>query len=95
LQQNERLVAEVAGELARAEVKSRQTDKSARSFKDFMYRTRRSWSCRRRVIGKAEFTEDEVLAVCPPHHGRDQKQYANQYAGSITWIGRYGSAATV
>ena len=30
-----------------------------------------------------------------PHHGRDQKRYANQYAGSITWIGRYGSAATV
>src|ERR1700681_3117669 len=40
LQQNERLVAEVAGELARAEVKSRRTDKPARSFKDFMYRTR-------------------------------------------------------
>ena len=58
-------MAEVAGELARAEVKSRRTYKSARSFKDFMYRTRRSWSCRRRVIGKAEFTEDEVLAVCP------------------------------
>jgi hypothetical protein len=95
LQQNERLVAEVAGELARAEVKSRRTDKRARLFKDFMYRTRRSWSRRRRVIGKAEFTEDEVLAVCPPHHGRDQKQYANQYAGSITWIGRYGSVATV
>jgi hypothetical protein len=31
----------------------------------------------------------------PPHHGRDQKRYPNQYAGSITWIGRYGSAATV
>jgi hypothetical protein len=50
------LVAELAGELARAEVKSRRTDKSARSFKDFIYGTRRSWSCRRRVIGKAEFT---------------------------------------
>jgi Transposase DDE domain group 1 len=36
LQQNERLVAEVAGELARAEVKSRRTDKPARSFKNFM-----------------------------------------------------------
>jgi hypothetical protein len=89
------LVAEVAGELARAEVKSRRTDKSARSFKDFMYRTRRSWSCRRRVIGKAEFTEDEVLAVCPLTAAATKSKYANQYAGSITWIGRCGSAATV
>ena len=60
LQQNERLVAEIAGELARAEVKSRRTGKPARYFKEFMYRTRRSWSRRRRVIGKAEFTKDEA-----------------------------------
>src|ERR1700731_448186 len=60
LQQNKRLVAEVAGELARAEVKSRRTEKPARFFKEFMYRTRRSWSRRRRVIGKAEFTKDEA-----------------------------------
>ena len=60
LQQNERLMAEIAGELARAEVSSRRTDKPARSFKEFMYRTRRSWSRRRRVVGKAEFTKDEA-----------------------------------
>jgi hypothetical protein len=59
LQQNERLIAEIAGELARAEVKSRRTDKPARFFKEFMYRTRHSWSRRRRVVGKAEFTKDE------------------------------------
>src|SRR3982074_647048 len=56
LQQNDRLIAEIAGELARAEVKSRRTDKPARFFKEFMYRTRRSWSRRRRVVGKAELT---------------------------------------
>src|ERR1700726_1840896 len=60
LQQNERLIAEIAGELARAEGKSRRTDKPARFFKEFMYRTRRSWSRRRRVVGKAEFTKDEA-----------------------------------
>jgi Transposase DDE domain group 1 len=70
LQQNERLVAEVAGELARAEVKSRRTDKPARSFKDFIYRTRRSWSRRRRVIGKAEFTEDECSRFAPSPRAR-------------------------
>jgi hypothetical protein len=60
LQQNDRLIAEIAGELARAEVKSRRTGKPARFFKEFMYSTRRSWSRRRRVIGKAEFTKDEA-----------------------------------
>ena len=60
LQQNDRLIAEIAGELARAEVKSRRTDKPPRFFKEVMYRTRRSWSRRRRVVGKAEFTKDEA-----------------------------------
>src|ERR1700719_864750 len=60
LQQNKRLIAAIAGELARAEVKSRRTDKQARFFKEFIYRTRRSWSRRRRVVGKAEFTKDEA-----------------------------------
>src|SRR5437763_7593612 len=78
LQQNKRLVAEVAGELARAEAKSRRTEKPARFFKEFMYRTRRSWSRRRRVIGKAEFTKSEAnprfvvtsltRAECKPKH---------------------------
>jgi hypothetical protein len=60
LQQNERLVAEVAGELSRAEARSQRSGKPARSFKEFMYQTRRSWSRRRRVIGKAEFTNGEA-----------------------------------
>src|SRR5437016_7327035 len=57
LQKNDRLIAEIAGELARAEAKSRRTGKPARSFKSFMWATvRGSWSRRRRVVGKAEFT---------------------------------------
>ena len=59
LQRNERLVAQLAGGLARAEARSRRSGKPARSFKEFMYRTRRSWSRSRRVIGKAEFTKGE------------------------------------
>jgi Transposase DDE domain group 1 len=54
---NERLVAEIAGELARAERISRKTGKPARCFKSFMYQTRRGWTQRRRAVGKAEFTE--------------------------------------
>jgi hypothetical protein len=60
LQQNERLVAEIASELARAETKSRRTGKPARYFKDFHWTTRRSWSRERRVVAKAEFTKGEA-----------------------------------
>jgi hypothetical protein len=57
LQQNSRLNAEIARELERAEAKSRRTRRPARFFKDFMWMTlRESWSRRRRVVGKAEFT---------------------------------------
>jgi hypothetical protein len=60
LAKNDRLIAEIANELARAETRSRRTGKPARCFKSFMYQTRRSWTCRRRVVGKAEFTEGEA-----------------------------------
>lgn len=60
LQKNDRLVAEIADELAQAEAKSRRTGKPARYFKEFKWKTRRSWSRERRVVGKAEFTTDEA-----------------------------------
>ena len=43
--------------MSQAEVEFNNTGKPARVFKDFRYRTRESWSCERRVIGKAEFLE--------------------------------------
>ena len=60
LAQNDRLNKQIASELARAEAKSRRTGKPARYFKDFMWQTRRSWSCKRRVVAKAEHTKDEA-----------------------------------
>jgi hypothetical protein len=59
-QQNPRLVAEIASELASAEAKSRRTGKPARYFKEFKWKTRRTWSRERRVIAKAEFTGGEA-----------------------------------
>jgi hypothetical protein len=59
-QQNPRLVAEIASELANAEAKSRRTGKPARYFKEFKWKTRRTWSRERRVIAKAEFTGGEA-----------------------------------
>jgi hypothetical protein len=60
LQKNDRLIGEIASELARAEAKSRRTGKPARSFKDFKWTTRESWSRERRVVAKAEFTNGEA-----------------------------------
>jgi hypothetical protein len=51
---NERLKASIADELAVAEVLYAQTGRAARVFKDFRYRTLKSWSRERRVVGKAE-----------------------------------------
>jgi hypothetical protein len=60
LARNARLVAEIGAELAQAEAEAAVTGKPARCFKDFRYATLDSWSRRRRVIGKAEWTNGEA-----------------------------------
>ena len=55
-----RLVEEIAVELAVAEQRAVRTGKSARRFKDFMWTTLDSWSRRRRVVAKAEWTQGEA-----------------------------------
>jgi hypothetical protein len=55
LAKNDRLIGEIATELAAAAKDSEQRGKPARRFKDFSYKTLSSWSCERRVIGKAEW----------------------------------------
>jgi hypothetical protein len=49
LAKNNRLITEIAAE------ENRQSGKPARRFKDFRYRTHKSWSRQRRVVGKAEW----------------------------------------
>jgi hypothetical protein len=56
LASNERLAVQIAPEMKLAKRKVKRTGKPARVFADFRYRTRKSWSVERRVIGKAEFT---------------------------------------
>ena len=60
LARNARLVDEIYVELAQAEEEARRTGKPARRYKDFRYATLDSWSRRRRVIGKAEWTKGEA-----------------------------------
>ena len=60
LQKNDRLVAAIASELAKAETRSRRTGEPERRFKSFMWTTRTSWSRSRRVVAKAEWTNGEA-----------------------------------
>jgi len=55
LAKNSRLIKQIEAEMAQAQQLHQSTQKPARVFKDFRYRTRRSWSCERRVVGKAEY----------------------------------------
>ena len=56
LQRNERLVDRIQGELIQAEAASAASGKPARLFADFLWTTRDSWSRRRRVVARAEWT---------------------------------------
>jgi Transposase DDE domain group 1 len=60
LQRNDRLVKEIEAELAAARADSQRTGRPGRRFKDFPWTTRDSWSRRRRVIAKAEWTHGEA-----------------------------------
>ncbi|MBV8264211.1 MAG: IS1380 family transposase [Candidatus Eremiobacteraeota bacterium] len=58
LARNQRLVAQIAAELTAAEAEAKRTGKpAARRFKDFRWSTLESWSCKRRVVAKAEWTQ--------------------------------------
>jgi len=54
LAKNNRLKAAIRSEMAEAEQHNEATQQAARVFKDFRYRTLKSWSCERRVVAKAE-----------------------------------------
>jgi hypothetical protein len=60
LARNDRLAKEIEGHMERARAESQRTGKPARRFKDFQWTTLNSWSRRRRVVGKAEWTQDEA-----------------------------------
>ena len=49
-----RLEASIAGELAEAEAKAKESGKPERIFKELRYQTHKSWSRERRVVAKAE-----------------------------------------
>jgi hypothetical protein len=60
LARNERLSAEIEAEMAKAQADAEVSGKPARWFRDFRWATLKSWSRKRRVIGKAEWTEGKA-----------------------------------
>ena len=57
LAKNERLKAAIKKEMEEAKARYQETERAARLFKEFVYQTRESWSCARRVVAKAEHLE--------------------------------------
>jgi hypothetical protein len=57
LAKNDRLKADIAKEMEEAKTQYQETGRAARLFKEFVYQTRKSWSCARRVVAKAEHLE--------------------------------------
>ena len=60
LARNARLTRAIGGELEAAKEESQATGQAARRFKELTWRTRKSWSRERRVIGKAEWTQGKA-----------------------------------
>jgi hypothetical protein len=60
LARNKRLHRALGREMAEARREHERTGKPARRFRDFRYRTRASWSCERRVVGKAEYLPNKA-----------------------------------
>ena len=74
LAKNARLNVEIETELAAVQEQSQRSGKPARRFKDFTWRTRKSWSGERRVVAKAEWTGGAanprfvVTSLAPQEH---------------------------
>jgi hypothetical protein len=84
LARNARLVEEIAIDLAWAEHEASQTGNPARRFRDFRWSTLDSWSRRRRVVGKAEWTRGEanprfVVTSLKPTEADAQTLYERLY----------------
>ena len=57
LARNQRLAKIIGAQMHQANLLHQSTGKAARVFAEFDYRTRKSWSCSRRVAAKAEFLD--------------------------------------
>jgi hypothetical protein len=57
LARNQRLARIIGAAMQEARILHHNTDQAARVFTEFSYQTRKSWSCSRRVVAKAEYLD--------------------------------------
>ena len=86
LARNRRLVRALGLEMHEARSVHRRTGKPARRFRDFTYRTRKSWSRSRRVVGKAEHLSKGdnprfVVTSLSPRKATARRLYEQLYCG--------------
>lgn len=84
LARNQRLHRALGQAMAEARAAHEHTGKPARRFRDFRYRTRKSWSCERRVVGKAEVLPGKdnprfVVTNLPPNRAAAKRLYETLY----------------
>jgi hypothetical protein len=84
LARNQRLEEKLRPALRQAQRQWRRTGRPARVFREFRYRTRKSWSRVRRVIGKAEYLEKGenprfVVTSLPPSQMQARSLYEQLY----------------
>lgn len=86
LAKNKRLLRILGKELHEAELLFRDSGEASRVFKDFPYRTQKSWSQERRVVGKAEHLAKGsnprfVVTSLPAERFDARTLYEQQYCG--------------
>ena len=84
LARNVRLVRAIGGEMRQARATHRESGKPTRRFRGFHYRTRKSWTRRRRVVGKAEYLSKGanprfVVTNLSPRKAAAQRLYEKLY----------------
>jgi hypothetical protein len=84
LARNERLQRALGKEMEAARAAHERSGKPARRFRDFHYRTRKSWSCERRVVGKAEYLPNKanprfVVTNLSPRQASAKRLYEQLY----------------
>jgi hypothetical protein len=84
LARNSRLQTILEPEQVRARAQYEETGEPARFFKDFRYQTQKSWSCERRVVGKAEQLPGKanprfVVTSLPEKEANAEKLYKEIY----------------
>jgi hypothetical protein len=84
LARNQRLAKIIGAHMQQARVLHQATGKAARVFTEFNYRTRKSWSCSRRVAAKAEYLDKGenprfMVTSLTPDKWPDQDLYEKFY----------------